>query len=541
MLRRIVPMLLALALVLSAASALAEITPPGELPISTEPVTLTVWAGLPAGQPDYPDSDMTKWLEEKTGVHINWVQVSSSERSTLFNTSISSGDYPDIYMIPLSGPTAMQYAEDGVLLPLSDLIDQYGYYIKDALERYPNVREETTAPDGNIYGFPYLNYAYTGASVSNKLWVYGEWLDRYMQETGNPSPSTPAELKEMLIFFRDNDMNGNGDPTDEIVMTGNYNYGLEGGNPLYYILNAFAFVPTMSNPFFYRNDEGEVVTDMMSDELREGLRFANELFNEGLMPEEIFVQDLNTMRSLTTTTRDNVIVGTVGAPYTQRVLTMALEDDPNAVTANDYIPLEPLKRADGVAAYPTKPFESVAIRDFITTSCENPEVALRWMDFFYSEEVQYYMLFGGEEGVDWDWVDAPSLSGEDKSIRIRGNKVTTYSGDWCGTYFRDRSLNMAGEASTNSNRNNWHALEVYASGSRLTNIPFINWCPDQDLATEYAEMNVLFKNYIDTSMIEFAIGRRDINSDADWNNYLSTLESMGIEAFMSLSTEYWKD
>lgn len=62
MLRRIVPMLLALALVLSAASALAEITPPGELPISTEPVTLTVWAGLPAGQPDYPDSDMTKWL-----------------------------------------------------------------------------------------------------------------------------------------------------------------------------------------------------------------------------------------------------------------------------------------------------------------------------------------------------------------------------------------------------------------------------------------------------------------------------------------------
>ena len=54
-------------------------------------------------------------------------------------------------------------------------------------------------------------------------------------------------------------------------------------------------------------------------------------------------------------------------------------------------------------------------------------------------------------------------------------------------------------------------------------------------------MNVLFKNYIDTSMIEFAIGRRDINSDADWNNYLSTLESMGIEAFMSLSTEYWKD
>ena len=215
--KKLISLLLALMLCLTAFAALAELTAPGTLPITTEPAELTIWAAPSVGQDDYDVSKMTKWVEEKTGIKLNFIQVSNVETSTLFNTSVASGEWPDIYMVGVSGPQALQYAADDVLMPLTDLIEEHGYFLKQAFEKYPLVKQEITAPDGEIYSFPTKRYTYSGSAV-NKLWVYGEWLDRYMTETGKEAPDTPEELKDMLIFFRDNDMNGNGDANDETII-----------------------------------------------------------------------------------------------------------------------------------------------------------------------------------------------------------------------------------------------------------------------------------------------------------------------------------
>lgn len=538
--KKLISLLLALMLTLTAFAALAELTAPGTLPITTEPAELTIWAAPSVGQDDYDVSKMTKWVEEKTGIKINWVQVSNVETSTLFNTSVASKEWPDIYMVGVSGPQALQYAADGVLMPLTDLIEEHGYYLKQAFEKYPLVKQEITAPDGEIYSFPTKRYTYSGSAV-NKLWVYGEWLDRYMTETGKEAPDTPEELKDMLIFFRDNDMNGNGDTTDEIMMTGNYNYGHEGGAPQYYILNAFCFIPSFPFQFFYINDEGNVTTDVVSENYREGLRFINDLYEEGLFPEEIFVQDLNTMRSLTSTTKDKVIVATAGAPYSPRLLTASSAE--NAVTYYDYTPMQPLKNKDGVAVYPTRPDEVVGMRNFITTACDTPELAIRFMDFIYSEEFQTYLAFGGIEGEDWEWVDSPSFDGDPKSVR---SLVTTeeklknlWDGNWCGALFQGREDVMSQEAATSDTRASWAAHNLYMANSKLTGVPTLVWCEDEDVSTEFAETQSLFKNYIETAMSEFILGIRDIDSDADWNAYVEQMNKMGLEDFKALAEEYY--
>lgn len=519
----------------------AAVTADGTLPIVDEPIELTIWASIPGGMDDYTNNATTAWYEEQTGVHVNWIEVANAEQSTLFNTSIASGDYPDIYSMAVSGADILSYAEDGVAIPLNDLIDEYGYYLKQRLEEHPEVLEAITAPDGNIYMLPYLNYA-PAIGQANKLWVYKEWLERYMEETGAEKPNTPDELEAMLLFFRDNDMNGNGDPNDEIIMTGQYNYGYDGGNPVYYLLNAFTFVPVNGRTrFFYADDENHMHSEVMTDEFREGLKWVNHLYEEGLIAEETFVQDLVTFRTLTTTTKDKVIVATAGAPYPFRLLT-AQPDVENAVTFEDYEVLMPLERADGTTITPGYETETIGMKGFITSACEHPDVAMRWLDYFYSEEMQEYLTYGGVEGSGWEWQDVPSLGGDSKAA-VTLLDATEYSALWnpefIGNRWRDAKLQLAMADAGDETSIRVKINDLYEPYVQDVNIPAIVWCSDLDLSIEFSEMQTLLQDYLTTAINEFVLGIRDVDSDSDWNEYVDTLLNMGYEHYLEIAESYY--
>jgi len=541
MFKRIMTLTMALLMCVLSLSAQAAVTPDGALPIVDEPTELTIWVSIPGGMEDYVNNPTTAWYEEVTGVHVNWIEVANAEAATLFNTSIASGEYPDIYCYSLSGADTLTYAEDGVIIPLNDLIDEHAYYLKQRFESDPSVREAVTAPDGNIYMLPSVNYA-PAIGQPNKLWVYKEWLERYMTETGAEKPNDPAELEAMLLFFRDNDMNGNGDTTDEIIMTGQYNYGFDGGNPVYYLLNAYAFVPVNGRTrFFYADEEGNMMTDVMTDEFREGLRWVNHLYEEGLIAEETFVQDLVTFRTLTTTTRDKVIVATAGAPYPFRLL-VAQPGVENAVEFGDYEVLMPLEGADGVAVTPGHETENISMRCFITSACEQPEVAMRWLDYFFSEEMQQYVTYGGAEGEGWEWQDVPSLGGGDKaavSLLNAEEYAAIWNPDFVGTRWRDAELQLAMADAGDETTIRVKINEMYEPYVRNVNIPSIVWCTDMDLAIEFSELQTLLYDYITAAINEFVLGIRDVDSDEDWQEYVSTLEDMGCEHYMEIAETYY--
>ena len=417
MLRKIISLVAALCLCLTALPALADVTKDGALPLTDAPAELSVWVSIPGGMDDYVNNATTKYVEEKTGVHINWIEVANAEAATLFNTSIASGEYPDIYSYADTGANLLQYAEDKVIIPLNDLIEEYGYYLKQRMSEVEGVREAITAPDGNIYSLPHLSYFLYGAAPS-KLWVYKAWLERYMQETGAEKPNTPEALEKMLLFFRDNDMNGNGDPNDEIMMTGQYNYGYDGGNPVYYLLNAFTYLPVMGKTqYFFADEDKNILSNVMTDEMREGLKYANRLYKEGLIIDEAFTQSLVDMRSLTTTTKDNVRVACIPAPYLFRMLTA--QSIENAVGFSDYTCLTPLQNpATGVSVTPGKSEYALYLRGIVTSACKNLELAVRWFDLFYSDEVIKNMAYQGiYENGDWSIEEGvTALNGSNKAV-----------------------------------------------------------------------------------------------------------------------------
>ena len=53
-------------------------------------------------------------------------------------------------------------------------------------------------------------------TASNKMWINKAWLDRVGMEV----PQTTEEFKEVLRAFKEQDANGNGDPNDEIPLSG---------------------------------------------------------------------------------------------------------------------------------------------------------------------------------------------------------------------------------------------------------------------------------------------------------------------------------
>lgn len=537
MLRKISALLLSLVILLCG-TALAEVTPNGEFPVVNTPTEITIWTSIPGTQTDYTNNATTKYYEEKTGVHVNWIEVADAEKATLFNTSLASASYPDYYMTGVNSTDLISYYEDGVIIPLNDLIDQYSVYLKQLLDENPSVREAITAPDGNIYSFPMVNYIPAG-NVNAKIYVYKEWLQKYAEDTGKAKPNTAEGLEEMLLYFRDHDMNGNGDPSDEIALTGHYQYN-NTGIPVFYMLNGFCYVP---NDYFFVGDDGRVCSNVKTDEFREGLRYANKLFNEGLIDEGIFVQSLTTFRSLTTTTKDKVTVAACAAPYPLRVLTMQTGVD-NAVEWKDYEVLEPMQRADGTTVVAGISTVYVTTFGMITTACKNPEVVMRWVDSIYSPEMREYLIYGGEEGKGWEWKDGvKSIAGADRAV-VSLLDVTERNAiwlpDWVGSWVTEEMYcNNAAESDSAEAPLRVADGKLYDKYLKETGIPRINWCTDQDTTVEFGELNTLFVDYLNTAISEFTLGTRDINDDNVWQEYLNTLDAMGYDHYCDVATSYY--
>ena len=79
-------------------------------------------------------------------------------------------------------------------------------------EDHPELRVLSTDENGAIYGIP--NYRSLWPRTNRVLYINKTWLDNL----GLQVPTTMDELEEVLIAFKNEDPNGNGDTKDEIPL-----------------------------------------------------------------------------------------------------------------------------------------------------------------------------------------------------------------------------------------------------------------------------------------------------------------------------------
>ena len=107
---------------------------------------------------DYNDVVPFQMMEEATGTHVNWTLPVNSGFQEKFNLMIASGDYTDAIIASWGGTgyNAAEYAKDGIIIPLKDLIDENMPNFKKYCEEHPEYVKEFTSEDGEIYYIPYI-------------------------------------------------------------------------------------------------------------------------------------------------------------------------------------------------------------------------------------------------------------------------------------------------------------------------------------------------------------------------------------------------
>ena len=207
-------LLLAVLMALTCVSALAEFNAEG-LPIVDETVSFSFLIDDSYTVEDH--AVIYDMLEAQTNVHVDLDIYPYQTALEKLGIYLSTGDYPEVIGGWLLG--TQDYLDlgngEGTFLALDELIAQYCPNIAAVLE-IPGVRESMTMPDGHIYAIPYV--------VGEPQCTFKPYINRqWLENVGMAMPTTPEELKQVLIAFRDNDANGNGDPADEIPFSGDTN------------------------------------------------------------------------------------------------------------------------------------------------------------------------------------------------------------------------------------------------------------------------------------------------------------------------------
>ncbi|MGG4034331.1 ABC transporter substrate-binding protein [Paenibacillus cisolokensis] len=497
------------------------------------PVNIRIFAQQDATT-DYESNSFTKLVEEKFNIRFQWETVPYDGAAEKRQIALASGDYPDLFMLipwvdKFSQTDLIRFSQQGVIVPLNDLIEQHAPNIKAALDNFPYYRAMNTAPDGNIYGLTQLIECFH-CSYPNKMWINTTWLEKL----GLDMPNTLDEFKEVLTAFKTRDPNGNGKP-DEVPLSGSIEeYGVH-------------IIPFIMNGFIYNDDrtyltvkDGKVDIAANKEEWKQGLAFVKSMFDAGLIDPGAFTQNAEAFKKI----GDNEsaqILGAGAAMHPAIFVTTGTDSKYGA----DYNPLPPLQGPN--ASYATYNYPSDPGATFVLTNKASEEAkvaAIKMLDYMFTEEGQIRAHFG-EEGVDWRRPQEGDVANEESAEPIlaaipgkEGDPPRNSAWGSMAQYFQPKEF-----------RDGWvQEKDIYSSQGyerrlqEATNLyegkepeeVFPHWAIwiDPAVADETAMMKTNIKDYIDQNALQFVTGSKDL--DKDWDAYVKGLDNLNLKRYLEI-------
>jgi putative aldouronate transport system substrate-binding protein len=502
-----------------------KVTEAGVLPITKEKTTIKV---LAKGNPyveNYSTNEFTKYLEEKTNIHIEWDIAPEKSAVEKLNLVLASGDLPDVIM-GFSVPPTMQltYGEQGTFKDLAPYIEKYGVETKKMFVLVPDVKDAITAPGQKIYALPSVNECYH-CSLPQKMWIYQPWLDKL----GLKMPTTTDELYEVLKAFKTKDPNGNG-KADEIPLAG------AAVGPFVtidsFIMNAF----TLNNGSRAYLNNGKVDVPFNKPEWRDGLAYLHKLYAEGLIAPQSFTQDRNQAKQM----GENPDINILGAEVAMHNGVFTGFQGPSGRWL-EVKSVPPLKGPKGVQITPYA--SSISQGQYvITNSSKNPEAAFRVADLLFNEEMSL-LSSEGRLGMDWKYADKGEMgiNGKQAIWKYTDTKKpfgTLQNDSWVG-YFptlrsNDSRLGLVNDPKNptesilyNETKNNYEPYKQKIE----TLLPQLFFTNEQ--AMELADLDKTITDHVKEMQARFITG--DASLEKDWDGYLKNLDNMKLKRYLEIN------
>lgn len=475
--------------------------------------TISYWTELnvnvAANYTSLNDTPFGKKLQENTGITIEFQHPAVGQVAEQFNLLLSNRTLPDIieysWLTYAGGP--QKAIEDGVILPLNDVIEQYCPNLKAYLEANPEVDKMIKTDEGTYYCFPFIRGG-EKLKTSTGMMLRGDWLE----ELGMEVPVTMDEWHEVLTAFKEK--KGASAPFTYLYSS----VGLTDNNPFAYAYGA--------PRGFYLGDDEKIHYGAVEDGYKQYLQTMNQWMSEGLIDV-----DLATLTSDQVTAK--VTNGMSGASFGWCGSHLGTWTEAGKATDAAFT-LVP-------APYPT--LEKGQMPEFgqkdnayigtgsavITTSCKNVELAARLLDYAYSEEGHTLFNFG-IEGESYTMENGKPvytdliLNNPDLSIThaMGGYARANYNGPFVqDESYADQYYQMDTQK---------EALAVWSDTNAGKHIlPPVT--PTVEESKEQAQIMNEINTYRDEMTLKFILGNKSFD---EWDEYVKTIEDMNLARVLEI-------
>lgn len=502
----------AAALATSALTSVAPALADDHHKIVDTPLELTIhmhWDRARGYDENYPVEQKAR---EMTNIHL--IDATSGRNTTdsreAMNLLLASGDLPDIVGAQNFKQQVNEFGPQGAFVPLNDLVDEHAPNIKAFFDARPELQASISAYDGNYYYIPYL----PDGKYGRAYFVRQDWLDKL----GLEQPDNVDELYDVLVAFRDQDPNGNGEK-DEIP------FFVRDWEEMIRLVTLWDGRSSGSDtPHDFLVADGAVVHPYTLEGYRDGLANVAKWYAEGLIDPEAFTRG--------TSAREYLLSENLGGMThdwfaSTSGYNAALADKIEGFSFVPFLPPESVsgKRVEEHRRIPIKP-DGWAI----STANEHPVETIRYFDFWFTEEGRLLSNFG-VEGETWNMVDGepvfkPEVLNSDRPVnsqlwevgaQIKKGYWQDYRYEWQWTAEAARE-----------------GIELYDTQDLLLD-QFLGVAFNKDEQAVYDRYWPSIQQYMLERQQAWVLGTGDIK--ADWTDYVETLNKMGYDQVIEVMNE----
>ncbi len=524
---RILAALLASVMVLSVVACGGKEEAPAEAPAATEEEAPAEEAAVEKKEVSFPLAEKAEYTVfavnhadykpsesislnhalDEANIAFDFVaEVINTDAAEKANLLIAGGDYPDLFFkVGIPKDVIDGYGEDGIFIPLEDLIREYApnlTKILDEREGWNNI----TAADGHVYSLPMIGDP--NITGNNPLYINKAWLDKL----GLEEPKSLDELYTVMKAFKEQDPNGNGE-ADEVPMV----FSAE-----IFIANRFsAYIDDVYYDTQMRIENDAIDFFPATEKYKtEYLAFLEKCYEEGLLYQDMYTDTYQNQRAMA---KEKTMFG-IFSCSTSAVWA------PNNEEAAQYKILRPwndsFPLSNGVDATAAA----------ITDKCENPEVLIAWMDQFYTEEGSY-LCRKGIKGEHFDIADDGTLiTIVDPNSGNIGFYGTVATPCWVPPYQENVEASATPEASAFNNYMIQERIDL-RNMETGTFMPLLTIASDKsaDVASYLTDILAYVHNY------EAQVVTGQIDLEETWDTYLETLKAMELDAVVEAYNEAYQN
>ena len=515
---------------------------------------------------------------EATTINVDFVTPPSGSEKDNFNTLLATGEYPDVMNIDYASETPSALYDEGIVIDLTDYVDQYMPNYKAWLEENPELAEQMKY-DGKILT---LYFVVDQAEDAWSGFMYRrDWIVKYGTNpetgegfTGGYTDDTKGEWIDDVVF-----PSGNTDPVYisdwewmfEIFETALKEEGITDGYAVQNYYAGFYSPDELVSGFggngmnAYVDANGQVQFGATEDGTRAFIQCMNKWYEEGWMDQAFEERSSdNVWFSIDTA---SVYSGKVGMWYGLTSQVGSNLDSGDSITSGICVfgAANPINDVYGDEScqniIPTTFYQGAVVSSgaVVTNKAEEKNIGalLTAIDYLYSKDGALIRSFGlNKDQLDeiggselYDQANMSETGAYEITTDEEGNEVivkNTGADGIDGLYEalvlgRLPGLGIHKNVDSGNNAITQHFIALQSEYTATGNVTSLT---STALTSEQSdEQSVIFNNiftYECQAVPDFVTGRADIDDDAAWQEFCDEIVELGSERYIEIYREAGK-